>query len=307
MSAVLRADATMELTFEVRGDMRRNEPMSRHTSWRVGGPADWYFIPADREDLAVFLRQWPRVLPLYFTGLGSNLLVRDGGIRGGVVATHKGLGSIVLAAPDTVRAEAGAASAKAARFSVRNGLRGAEFLAGIPGSIGGALAMNAGAFDGETWGIVASVVTVDRSGRFHRRRASDFSVGYRSVTAAAAGEWFVEADLVLESGSVAEGRARIRELLDRRGSSQPVQSANAGSVFRNPPGDYAARLIESVGLKGMRCGDAEVSRRHANFIINRGHAMAADVEELIRRIRAEVLRETGVELVPEVRVVGERA
>ncbi len=288
----------------VAGTLRADEPMSRHTSWRVGGAADWFYVPAGRADLAAFLKALPDDVALLWVGLGSNLLVRDGGFRGVVIATHKGLGGIALADARTVRAEAGVAAAKVARFAVRMGLEGAEFLAGIPGTLGGALAMNAGAFGGETWDIVSSVETVDRRGRLRRRLPRDIETGYRTVRLPA-GEWFVAADLALTPGSPQAGKARVRALLAARGHSQPIQAASAGSVFRNPQGDHAARLIESAGLKGLSEGDAEVSRQHANFIINRGEATAADIECLIGRVRLRVRAVHGVELEPEVHIVGD--
>ncbi|MDH3689912.1 MAG: UDP-N-acetylmuramate dehydrogenase [Gammaproteobacteria bacterium] len=290
----------------VRGQIRLNEPMSRHTSWRVGGPADRFFIPADGDDLASFLSTSTTCDHIEWLGLGSNVLIRDGGIRGTVVHTQKGLRGLQQIARDRVRVEAGVPGAKVARFCVRCGLTGAEFLAGIPGTIGGALEMNAGAFGGETWEIVEAVQTVDRSGRTQTRSADEFIVGYRSVRKPA-DEWFIAAELKLGVGDVSEGKTRISEFLERRGASQPIQSANAGSVFRNPAGDYAARLLEEAGLKGACEGQACVSEQHANFIINRGGARAADIERLIERMRRQVLVSQGVALELEVRVMGELA
>jgi len=289
----------------MQGRLLENEPMSKHTSWRVGGPADRYYIPAGLEDLRKFLATLPEGEPLFWLGLGSNLLVRDGGLRGTVIATSGALKRLQLLDNNIVRAEAGVASAKAARFSVDHGLEGAEFLAGIPGTIGGALAMNAGAFGGETWNIVESVETLDRHGNLRHRPASEFNISYRHVEAPE-GEWFVAAHFRLqprETGT--DGKAVIKSLLTRRGSSQPMQTANAGSVFKNPQGDHAARLIESCGLKGRCMGKACVSDIHANFIINTGNASASDVEALIGMIRETVKNETGIELEPEVRIVGE--
>ncbi len=288
----------------LRGVMRHNEPMSRHTSWRVGGPADRFYQPADVEDLARFLGSLPAEEPLVWVGLGSNLLVRDGGIRGTVVATAGVLNVLEFIAPDGVRVEVGVASAKLARFSTHNGLAGAEFLAGIPGTVGGALAMNAGAFGGETWDIVQSVRTVDRGGRLRRRTRSDYEIRYRTVTGPAH-EWFVAADFKLKPGDPGAGKARIKSLLARRGGTQPIQVSSAGSVFRNPPGDFAARLTESAGLKGVCEGRACVSVQHANFIVNQGGATAAQIEALVHRMQAEVERVHGVRLEPEVQLVGE--
>lgn len=288
-----------------RGLLLRNEPMSKHTSWRVGGLADEFFVPADREDLIVFLRELPPDTPITWAGLGSNLLVRDGGIRGVVIGTHKGLGEIRKLNGNRIYAEAGVPSAKVARFSVRAGLADAEFFAGIPGTLGGALVMNAGAFGSETWTVVQAVETIDRWGRVYRRLHDEYKIGYRSVTAPVDGEWFIAAELSLSPGDILTGMQQIKDLLTKRAQTQPLQIPNAGSVFRNPPGDFAARLIETCGLKGVCVGRACVSELHANFIENRGGATAAQIEVLINRVRREVMEQHGVSLKLEVRVIGE--
>lgn len=290
----------------LRGTLRHDEPMARHTSWRVGGPAEHYYEPADLDDVAAYLRQLPAAEPVMWVGLGSNLLVRDGGIRGSVIVTNGVLSEITRVSDTVVRAGAGVACAKVARYCAGAGLSGAEFLVGIPGTMGGALAMNAGAFGGETWRLVQSVETIDRRGNVARRTPEQYSVGYRSV-GGPAGEWFVAAYLQLQPGDAGQGRARIKELLGRRADLQPTGQPSCGSVFRNPPGDYAGRLIEVCGLKGVRIGGAEVSRKHANFIINDGAASAADIEALILHVRDTVERLQGVRLEPEVRIVGEPA
>jgi UDP-N-acetylmuramate dehydrogenase len=289
---------------ERRGELLENEPMARHTTWRVGGPAARYYQPAGIDDLAQFLARLPADEPVFWIGLGSNLLVRDGGIRGTVIATAGLLGGIEQVDGQTVRVEAGVPCAKVARFCARLGLTGAEFLAGIPGTLGGALAMNAGAFGGETWRLVRTVETLDRSGGRHARTASEYRIGYREV-AGPAGEWFVAATLQLQRGDAEAAAAQIRTLLDKRAATQPTQQPNAGSVFRNPPGDHAARLIESCGLKGQCIGGACVSDKHANFIVNTGAATAADIESLIERVAATVQRQCGVSLMREVHIVGE--
>jgi UDP-N-acetylmuramate dehydrogenase len=295
---------TVANTVSLRGKLLQGELMSRHTSWRVGGPADYFYIPADTEDLALFLKTLSPQQAIYWVGLGSNLLVRDGGLRGTVIATSGALGDLRKIGDTEVRVEAGVASAKVARFTVEQGLSGAQFFCGIPGTIGGALAMNAGAFGGETWDIVDTVETIDRHGQLRMRERADYAIGYRRVEGPA-GEWFVAAHLHLRKGDVADGKARIRSLLARRGQTQPTQMANAGSVFKNPPGDHAARLIEASGLKGACEGGACVSELHANFVINLGSATAADVEHLIARVREHVQRVQGVTLELEVRIVGE--
>ena len=289
----------------LRGMLKRREPLSKHTSWRVGGPADRFYEPADAEDLAAFIKALPDKEPLYWIGLGSNLLVRDAGVRGTVIMLSGKLNGLERIGADAVRAEVGVASAKLARFSVQQGLRGAEFLAGVPGTVGGALAMNAGAFGGETWSIVTAVETMDHAGRIRTRPPAEFQIGYREV-AGPAGEWFIAGHFGLTPGNEAEGQALIKALLAKRGATQPTQWPNAGSVFRNPPGDYSARLIESTGLKGLCIGGACVSELHANFIINTGGATAADIETLIDVMRDKVYAAQGVKLETEVRVIGER-
>lgn len=255
-------------------------------------------------DLADFLQQVPIAEPLLWLGLGSNLLVRDGGFAGTVVQLQGVLDGMALLQPGVVRAEAGLACNKLARLCAREGLKGAEFLAGIPGTVGGALAMNAGAFGADTWGLVRRVETLDRAGIRRLRPASDFAVGYRHVRGPE-GEWFVAVELELDPGERRQIVAKMRDFLRRRDSSQPTRWRSCGSVFRNPPGDYAARLIEACGLKGLRIGGAVISEKHANFILNDRHARAHDIEALIARIEQEVLARFGVRLEPEVRIVGE--
>jgi len=300
--------------------IRRNEPMSRHTSWHVGGLAEIYFTPRDRADLTAFLESVPADVPLQWVGLGSNLLVRDGGLKGVVISTHGTLDRLERAGPDTVYGEAGVACARIARQCIKWGLGPAEFFAGIPGTLGGALAMNAGAFGDETWRHIIEVETVDRAGREHRRPAAEYRVSYRHVEPPVAQEWFVAARLRFETPTQTQERTpavpgsatpeaepgdQLQALLERRKATQPIGEWSCGSVFTNPPGDHAARLIEAAGLKGLKIGDASVSVKHANFIINHGAATAADIERLIERVRDEVERAHGVRLQPEVRIVGQ--
>lgn len=289
----------------VRGLLTTGENMARHTSWKVGGPADRFFAPADEDDLAGFLTALPGDEPVTWIGLGSNVLVRDGGIRGTVISTTGMAPRLELLPGSAVRAGCGAACAKVARFSAKSGLTGAEFMVGIPGSVGGALAMNAGAFGSETWTIVESVEMMNRAGARVERAGADFDTGYRRV-AIAADEWFLGAlfRLSADTGGIAE--TRIRECLARRAATQPTGRFSCGSVFTNPPGDYAGRLIEQSGLKGFAIGDAIVSEKHANFIINAGNAGARDIEALIMHVQATVAEMTGISLVPEVRIIGEQ-
>jgi UDP-N-acetylmuramate dehydrogenase len=289
----------------IRGAVRFAEPMAKHTSWRVGGTADRFFEPADLDDLAAFLAQCGADEPLLWIGLGSNLLVRDGGVRGTVISTSKTLNDYRFDPDGTAWAQVGVPCVRLARESARRGFTGTEFLAGIPGTLGGALAMNAGAFGGEIWDLVTHVESIDRTGTLRRRAATDYTVGYREVRGPA-GEWFVGSQLAMERDPTAAGEQRIRTLLARRQESQPIGQPSCGSVFRNPPGDFAARLIDVSGLKGLRIGKSIVSEKHANFIINEGGASAADIEALIETVRRRVKGEQGIDLVPEVRIVGDR-
>jgi UDP-N-acetylmuramate dehydrogenase len=299
--------------------------MSRHVSWRAGGVAERAYLPADLNDLCTFLRSLPPEEPVHFVGLGSNLLVRDGGLRGTVVFTHWALRDIALgsatAAEGEICVDVGVASPKVARFAALHDLVNAEFLAGIPGTIGGALAMNAGCYGGETWSIVRRVVTVDHAGELRERTPAQYRIGYRSVQKrchqiasvpsaaslsrrAGLDEWFVSAVIALPRGDGAESRATVKALLSRRIASQPLGEPNAGSVFRNPPGTYAAKLIEDCGLKGRVIGGAVISPKHANFIVNQGTARASDIEALIELAQVSVKNKFGVELEREVRIVG---
>jgi UDP-N-acetylmuramate dehydrogenase len=284
----------------------RDEPMSKHTSWRVGGPADLYFVPRNIEELTGFLSELDEQTPITWVGLGSNMLVRDGGIRGAVVSLVGALGQIERISETRVLVQAGVACAKIARMCARWNLGPAEFFSGIPGTMGGALTMNAGAFGGETWRQVARVQVIDRKGNLSWRSPDEYEVGYRSVKGPVESEWFVAAELEFVPQAAA-GEEKIRDLLTRRKQTQPIGQPSCGSVFRNPQGDHAARLIEAAGLKGLRHGGAQVSDKHANFIINTGEATAAEIEYLINHVRDTVEKRFGVRLQHEVRVVGEAA
>jgi len=285
------------------GKLLRDEPMARHTSWRVGGPADLYFQPAELAELEGFLAELDPRMPITFVGLGSNLLVRDGGIRGAVVNVAAMAKAVEPLDERRLRVDAGVPCTVIARTCVRLGLGPAAFFAGIPGSLGGALAMNAGAFGGETWERVEQVTTIDRRGELHRREPTDFAVAYREV-GRRDDEWFIDATLLFELQPDTT-MADIRALVEKRKATQPIGQLSCGSVFRNPAGDFAARLIEASGLKGLRHGAAEVSEKHANFIINTGGATAADIEALITEVRTRVQEQHGVELELEVRILGD--
>jgi len=355
----------------LRGEMLRDEPMSRHVSWRAGGVAHRVYQPADLADLQTFLRQAPADEPMLAVGLGSNLLVRDGGFRGTVLLLLGGLTEL-RGEGDLIYAQAGVAGAKLARFAATNHLCGAEFFVGIPGTLGGMLAMNAGCYGGETWRRVVRVQVLTRTGELLERAPQEYEIGYRHVALRKGSrdtvgrsplvrerlpctssrnrlaspvtcrrcsrdtvgrsplvrerlpctssrnrlaspvtcrrcseEFFVGAWLKFEQGNAEVARQQIKALMEKRSASQPLQLPNCGSVFRNPPGSHAAKLIESCGLKGKRIGGAEVSEKHANFIVNIGGASAADIEDLIEEVQATVLRQTGVKLHTEVKIVGE--
>jgi len=287
----------------LRGQLLKNELLSAYTSWRTGGLADYVYIPADLDDLSHFLSHLSHHIPLTWLGLGSNTLVRDGGVEGVVVITQGALNKLTHTNLHEVRAEAGVSAAQLARHTARLGAAGLEFMAGIPGTVGGALAMNAGCFGGETWGFVSAVETINRHGKIQTRPSSDFEVGYRHVVRPT-GEWFVAGHFLLTPGDKEKSLNDIRTLLEHRNNTQPAGTANCGSVFRNPPGDHAGRLIEGCGLKGKQIGGARVSQKHANFIINESHSTSKDIENLITEVRTIVEKETGVRLTTEVCFIG---
>ncbi len=287
----------------LRGKLLHNEPLAGYTSWRAGGNAERFYIPADVSDLAGFLATLPQSEPLTWLGLGSNVLIRDQGIEGTVVLTLGALKEFHIAPEGVIRVEAGVTCARLAKLCAQYQFAKGSFFAGIPGTIGGALAMNAGAFGDETWPYVIAVETIDRSGNIRQRLPQEFRIGYREVTRPAE-EWFVAGHFCFPSGDTAQTQQAIKELLRKRGASQPIGEFSCGSVFRNPPGDHAARLIESCGLKGKQLGGAHVSTKHANFIINNGNATASDLEQLISLVQQTVKQQTGVELVRECHILG---
>ena len=311
------------ITKALRGTLRSNVAMCHHTSWRAGGFAERVYQPADLADLIVFLRTLPADELVVAVGLGSNLLVRDGGLRGTVLLLHAALTEMRIETDGSIYVQAGVSGAKLARFAAKHNLRGAEFFAGIPGTLGGMLAMNAGCYGSETWNVVANAQTIMRSGKLLERVPDDYEIGYRHVVLRKKGkylkhddripnsssfhqeEFFVGARLRLPAGDGEIARREIKSLLSKRIASQPLNLPNAGSVFRNPPSDYAARLIEQCGLKGLQIGGARVSEKHGNFIVNVGGATAEDIENLINKVRVSVQHKTGIDLHPEVRIIGE--
>ncbi len=288
---------------ELRGELRRDEPMSKHTSWRVGGPADEYYIPADLDDLQAYLARLKADTALTWVGLGSNMLVRDGGIRGVVIAPLGGLKELKIDSQRHVYAECGLSNSRVARFCQKNNLAGADYLAGIPGTIGGALTMNAGAFGSETWNLVESVTMINRLGELINRRPEEFEIAYRHVRLPI-DEWFVSARFCLKEKGAAPD-SNIKQLLQKRNDSQPIGLPSCGSVFKNPPGQHSAKLIESAGLKGHCIGAACISEKHANFIISNADTKAADIEALIVFIQVSIKQKFNVSLETEVRIVGE--
>lgn len=283
--------------------VRRMEPMASHTSWRVGGVADLFFEPESLDVLVAFLTSLPQQSPVTWIGLGSNLLVRDGGIRGAVIATTRLPKVFTELGQGRVQCSAGLPCATLAKRAARAGLGPAAFFAGIPGSVGGALAMNAGAFGGETWDSVVKVETIDRIGIVRQRDKSEFAVEYRSARGVP-GEWFLGATFAFTEARSGEPE-QIRKLLRERADKQPLGLPSAGSVFQNPANGHAGELIERVGLKGLSRGGAVIADKHANFIINTGSASAADIEGLIEEVRVRVKQATGIDLKPEVRIIGE--
>lgn len=308
----------------LRGELRHNVSMSKHTSWRTGGVAERLYQPADLTDLQMFLRSLPADEPLYVVGLGSNLLVRDGGVRGTVLLMHGALHELRMENDGSIYCEAGVAGAKLARFAATHNLSGAAFFAGIPGTVGGMLAMNAGCYGSETWQKVQRVLVVNRRGELLQRSAEDYEVAYRHVALKSSAtplcergavpkawgdlsdEFFVAAWLSFAAGKSEIARQEIKTLLNKRIATQPLNLPNAGSVFRNPINDHAARLIEKCGLKGKRIGGAQVSEKHANFMVNVGGATAADIENLINEVQVVVQQKLDIVLQCEVRLIGEK-
>ncbi len=290
---------------EIAGEALR-APMAERTTWRCGGAADRVFAPGSVDELSAYLAGLPADASVTWLGRGSNVLIRDGGLRGVVIQLREPLSEIALD-PPRVRAQGGALCARLAATTARAGLAGLEFLAGIPGTVGGALAMNAGAYGSELWEFVESIETLDRRGVRHDFAAGEIAVGYRFARIPAGHGVVAGVFRVRPDADPDRPPRRLRRLMERRRATQPVALPSGGSVFRNPPGDHAARLIEEAGLKGCRVGAAEVSRAHANFIVHEGAARAADVERLIERVRDEVERRSGVRLELEVRILGEAA
>jgi len=293
----------MQMTSQLTGQLLSHEILAKYTSWRVGGVAEKMYIPSDKADLELFIAGLSKDEPIFWLGLGSNLLIRDGGLAGTVINTRGKVKKMTLVDETHVYAECGVPCAHIARFCAENNLAGAEFFAGIPGTLGGALKMNAGAFGSETWNLVEQVETQAAGAAIEKRKANDFDVDYRSVNGID-NACFLSATLKLTPAKDQKGQVLIKQLLAKRNASQPTHLPSCGSVFRNPKDDYAARLIEASNLKGYKLGGAEVSTKHANFIVNTGNATAMDIEQLISYVRDEVNKKQGVELQTEVCILG---
>ena len=282
----------------------KNESLNKYNSWRVGGTADALFSPKNLEDLKFFLKHESYVKPLTFIGLGSNILVRDGGIRGTVIIMHAALNKIQMT-NNGMYAESGNTCAKIAKNLAKEHYVGGEFFAGIPGTVGGALAMNSGCYGSETWNFVTKVNMIDEGGIIVTRLKDEFKISYREVIKPNSKEWFVGALFNFKKDMSADPESKIKEYLNHRKNTQPLNWPTAGSTFRNPKDTFAAKLIEDCGLKGFRVGNAEVSDKHANFIINLGDASAQDIENIIDYVESEVLKRKGIKLEREIKILGE--
>ncbi len=305
MAAPRRFDRLIDRLPEVRGRYDESVPLDRMTRLRVGGPAEVMFRPADEADLAAFLAAKPVDVPVTVIGVGSNLLVRDGGIDGVVVRLGRGFARITV---EGTRIEAGAAALDiaVARAAQRAGVAGLEFLSGVPGTLGGAVRMNAGAFGSDMAAVTVSARTLDASGEAHDLAAAGLGLAYRA--GATPEDWiFVAATLAGRRGDPAGIAARMAEISRGRGKAQPLRTRTGGSTFRNPPGASAWELIERAGCRGLGRGGAMVSEKHCNFLINTGTATAADVETLCEEVRRRVAESTGVTLEWEIRRIGRHA
>lgn len=284
--------------------IQQRVPLGSMTSWHIGGVAEFFAQPSNLKVLSTLVAD-RQDSPVTWLGLGSNVLIRDNGIKGLVICT-RGLNQLEMVGQSDVYVEAGVASAKMARFCQKHDLGGGEFFAGIPGTIGGALQMNAGAFGGTTWEHVHSVMVIDEAGQFIEKSPSDFEISYRSVKPLFPHFLgFVSARFQFKPKASLDGKEDIRLLLQKRQATQPIGTFNCGSVYRNPPGDHAARLIEVCGFKGKSVGEAMVSPKHANFIVNTGHATAKDVEALMTEIEGAVFERFQIKLEREVKILGE--
>ena len=291
------------MTQEFEDDCSCNESMAKHTSWGIGGCADLFYSPKSREDLVSFLSSVDPNLPITWIGKGTNILVRDAGIRGVVISTKSFLKEIEKTSKYLYKVEAGVACVELALFCQKNGIGPAAFFSGIPGSIGGALTMNAGSFGMETWDLVIEVEVINEKGDISFLEKESFDIAYRTVTFPFR-LWFLSCSMSLSSDEQTT-KDNLIELRNQRIKTQPLSEDTCGSVFKNPPGNFAGALIEGSGLKGFKIGSASISEQHANFIVNEGGATARDIENLIKHTRQAVREKFDIDLQPEVRIIGE--
>lgn len=285
-------------------NIKKEEPLSRHTTFRVGGAAEYFVMPKTAQVPAVVALCRQYEMPLTVIGNGSNLLVSDDGLRGVVLEFGKAAAGIRLVDGDDLIVQAGTLLAETANAAAKNGLSGMEFAAGIPGSVGGAAVMNAGAYGGEMKDILSGVRVLTTDGEIRMRPANELDLSYRHSRMMDENELVLEARMHLTPDSVAAIRARMEELRQRRVEKQPLEYPSAGSTFKRPVGHFAGKLIEEAGLRGFRVGDAQVSEKHCGFVVNRGNATAAQIVELMRQVQERVRENSGVSLEPEVRLLG---
>ena len=293
----------IDMDNKYKGELILDEPMSKHTSWGIGGPADLFYSPKNRKDLIGFLSGLDSTIPITWIGRGTNVLVRDSGIRGVVINTRSFLKEIVKTSEHLYKVEAGVTCVELALFCQKNGIGPAAFFSGIPGSIGGALTMNAGSFGMETWDLVKEVEVINEKGDISFLEKESFDIAYRTVTFPFR-LWFLSCSMFLSSDEQTT-KDNLIELRNQRIRTQPLSEDTCGSVFKNPPGNFAGALIEGSGLKGFKIGSASISEQHANFIVNEGGATARDIENLIKHTRQVVKKNYDIDLQPEVRIIGE--
>ena len=302
----LDGDALLKRLPPVRGRLEANAPLAELTWFRAGGPAEVLFTPADEADLAAFLKATPKEIPVYVIGVGSNLLVRDGGVQGVVIRLGKGFAEITEEPGHRLRAGTAALDVRVARFALEKSIDSLTFLRGIPGTIGGALRMNAGAYGGETKDILIEARAVDRSGAIHVLTNADMKYTYRHC-GAAEDLVFTQALFQGRAGDPAEISAAMDKITDSREATQPIKSRTGGSTFKNPPGNKSWQLIDKAGMRGFAVGPAKVSELHCNFLINEGGATAAQIEHLGEAVRARVKATSGIDLDWEIKRIGLKA
>jgi UDP-N-acetylmuramate dehydrogenase len=303
MGAKLDGDKLLKRLPKARGRLEANFPLADLTWFRVGGPAEVLFSPADEADLAQVLKETPQDIPVYVIGVGSNLLVRDGGVPGVVIRLGKGFGDVRVEAGHRIRTGTAVPDVKVARFALDHSIGGLTFLRGIPGTIGGALRMNGGAYGRETKDVLVEARAVDRRGSLHVLSNADMHYTYRHC-GAPEDFIFTEALLQGEAGDREEIERAMNEVTERREATQPIKSRTGGSTFKNPPGHKSWQLIDQAGLRGYAIGPARVSELHCNFLINEGGATAAQIEELGETIRRRVMDRSGIELDWEIKRIG---